>query len=178
MGRRDKDRENNKRRSQVPKELSIQPLPPQHAIDIKEIVRALAQKVALSATVSAVAGASTVTLDNGPEAKALVEIALNSWRLKRRMEDPETHEPIEGMGLYYRHVDAIQKGLDSLGLTIKDPTNETYGAQQKAIAFEPTPGIQKETVVKTIKPTIQFRGQLLERGEVIVGTPMSQESHT
>lgn len=176
MGRRDKDRENNKRRSQVPKKISIQHVPPQRAIDIKEYVHALAQKALLSATESTMAIAPAVTVDDGPAVKALVEIALNSWRLKRRMEDPETREPIEGMGLYYRHVDAIQKGLDALGITIKDPTNETYGAQQKAIAFEPTPGIQKETVVKTIKPTIQFRGQLLERGEVIVGTPISPES--
>jgi len=105
--------------------------------------------------------------------KAIAEIALNCWRLKQRLHDPSNGEPIEGMSIATRHVDNINNSLKELGIEIEDRTDQTFdvGLVQKAIAYEPTPGITKRTIIKTIKPTLRLKGQLIERGEVIVGTP-------
>jgi hypothetical protein len=41
----------------------------------------------------------------------------------------------------------------------------------KVVAFQPTPGIGRERVIETIKPTIYFKGKAIQMGEVIVGRP-------
>ena len=122
--------------------------------------------------------APTLHIDDSPVAKALAEIALNCWRLKRRLADSETGEPLEGMSIACRHVEALHDGLKAIGLEIEDRLGQTFdvGLVQKAIAYEPTPGILKETVIKTVRPTIRLNGQLIDRGEVVVGTPVEQKA--
>ena len=46
----------------------------------------------------------------------------------------------------------------------------------KVLAFQPTPGLTRERIVETIKPTIYFADQTLQMGEVIVATPEDSES--
>ena len=162
-------REKERRQKKVPPALGIGGIVERSMVVAQRSVKDTLQKMA--AVVPAV---QQVSLDL--DCKALVEIALNCWRLKRKMEDPERPgESLEGMSILYRHVESIQKSLDSLGVEMKDYTGETFGSIQKAIAFEPTQGARKETILKTIRPTIFYKGQLLDRGEVIVGTPITEQ---
>jgi hypothetical protein len=41
----------------------------------------------------------------------------------------------------------------------------------KVLCFQPTPGLRRERVIETIKPTIYFKGKTIQMGEVIVGKP-------
>jgi hypothetical protein len=46
----------------------------------------------------------------------------------------------------------------------------------KVISFEQTPGLSREEIKETIKPSIIWQGRLLQTGEVIVGTPVQADT--
>jgi len=109
--------------------------------------------------------------------KALVGIATQAWKLKVRMLDPATQEAREEHRKLYRHVESILDSLNEIGLQLRDRTNEAfdYGLPEKVIGTQPTPGITKERVIETIKPSIYWEQHLLQVGEVVVATPVSTD---
>jgi hypothetical protein len=108
--------------------------------------------------------------------KSYAAIATHAWRAKGRLIDLDTGEPKEGMERVYRHIEGILQALEEDNVSIKDYVGGIYdtGMAVKALAFEPTPGINREMVKETIRPTIIFNNQVLQLGEVIVGTPLEE----
>jgi hypothetical protein len=41
----------------------------------------------------------------------------------------------------------------------------------KVVTSQPAPGIARETVIETIKPTIYWQQQIIQTGEVVIATP-------
>lgn len=74
-------------------------------------------------------------------------------RARKNLRDAET----EGYGI----VDLEGKHYDT-------------GMALKVVAFEPTEGITEETIGEVIKPTIIKDGKLVQTGEVVVFTPITQ----
>lgn len=108
----------------------------------------------------------------------LIEVATNAWRLKIRMVDSETGEPKEEMHKLYRFVEAMFRGLEQAGIRVVDTVGKTYdsGMPLKVLNFEPVPGLQREEIIETVRPTIFWKEQLLRAGEIIVGTPIREEA--
>jgi len=115
-----------------------------------------------------------------PFVKMMIAVATNAWQLKRKMTVGDGGEVKEEFKRLYRHVDAIYDSFVPLGLEVKDRTGEAfdYGLPEKVITSHPTPGITKERVIETKKPTIYFRGNILQAGEVVIATPESPTSST
>lgn len=107
--------------------------------------------------------------------KAAAKSATHVWRAERRIVDPETREPLDDFKLLHRDIIAIRRSLEDLGVEIVDSLGSAYhsGMALKVISFEPTPGLSREEIKETIKPTVLWRGNLLQLGEVIVGTPQT-----
>ena len=105
--------------------------------------------------------------------RTAAEIMTNAWRAKVRMINPDTNEPTDPMKRVYRYVDSIIDALKRMDVEYVDPTGKVYdsGSALKVITFEPTPGLTREEIKETIKPTITWRGRMIQMGEVIVGTP-------
>lgn len=105
-------------------------------------------------------------------------IATDAWRAKTRMLDPATGEPKEEMKRVYRYISSIFEDLKHVGVEITDPTGRAYdvGMAVKVISSEPTEGLQSEAIVQTIKPSIRWKGRLIQMAEVIVGTPMKSDA--
>lgn len=105
--------------------------------------------------------------------QVFAHIATNAWRAKVKMVDSDTGEAKEEMKRVYRHIEAIFEALKQIGVEITDHTGRAYdsGMALKVISFEPTAGLSKEEIKETIKPTVVWRGRLIQMGEVIVGTP-------
>ena len=108
--------------------------------------------------------------------KSYAAIATHAWGAKGRIVDSDTGEPKDGMERIYRHIEGILQALEEDNVAIKDYAGGIYdtGMAVKALAFEPTPGINREMVKETIRPTIIFKNQVLQLGEVIVGTPIEE----
>ena len=104
----------------------------------------------------------------------LAEIATNAWRLKVRMIDSETGEPKEETGKLYRFVEGLFRALDEAGIQVVDKTGKPYdeGMPEKVISFEQTPGLAREEIIDTVRPTIRWKERPLCNGEIIVGLPV------
>jgi len=107
--------------------------------------------------------------------KTAANIITNAWRAKVKMLDADTNEPTEPMKRVYRHVEAIFDALKQIGVEHLDPVGRAYdsGMALKVVTFEPTPGLSKEEIKETIKPSVTWQGRLIQMGEVIVGTPQT-----
>jgi hypothetical protein len=107
--------------------------------------------------------------------KILASIATNIWRAKGKMLDPETGEAKEEMKRVYRHIEAIFDALKELGVETIDQTGRAYdlGMMLNVVSFEQTPGLAKEEIKETFKPSVTWQGRLIQKGEVIVGTPQT-----
>ena len=111
-----------------------------------------------------------------PIVQAFVNIATNAWRARNKMVDQATEEVREEMKRVYRHIEAQYDSLSQIGIEIRDVRGRSYdaGMALKVVSFEPQPGLSKDEIVETIKPTITWSGQMIQMGEVIVGTPLSK----
>ncbi|OHB61903.1 MAG: hypothetical protein A2Y76_14985 [Planctomycetes bacterium RBG_13_60_9] len=113
-----------------------------------------------------------------PDARLLASIGTGLWRLRRKMEKPGTDQPLETMRLPYRHLESVWDVLVQSGTDIQDHTDTPFdpGMSLKVVAYQPTPGLTRERVIETIKPSIYFKGKRIQMGEVIVGTPEPSET--
>ncbi len=89
------------------------------------------------------------------------------------MIEPETGKPLEEMKRAFRHLQATWDILADAGIEIQDHTGVLFdsGMSIKVLAFQPMADIDRETVIETIRPTVYFRSQRIQMGEVIVGRP-------
>jgi hypothetical protein len=94
------------------------------------------------------------------------------------MIDPQTGRPREEMRRAYRHVESIWDALVEAGIQIQDHTGMLFdsGMSLRVIEFQPTAGLGREQVLDTIKPSVYYDGQLIQMGEVIVGTPQAHSA--
>jgi hypothetical protein len=111
----------------------------------------------------------------------LANLGTGLWRLRQRMLDPSTGQPLEEMRRAYRHFESVWDVLADAGIQIRDHKGEFLPERGfsglHVAAYQPTPGLKKERVIDTIKPTILIKRAeanqdvLIQIGEVIVGTP-------
>jgi hypothetical protein len=108
----------------------------------------------------------------------LADISTGLWRLKQKMVKPGTNEPLDDMKRPFRHLESVWDALTQAGITIQDHTGNPFdpGMSLKVIAYQPKPGLQREQVLETIKPTIYFKNKQIQMGEVIVGRPEKNET--
>jgi len=107
------------------------------------------------------------------EIRFIADIGTGIWRLKQKMVKPGTNQPIEEMQRPFRHLESVWDALTQEGAEIIDHTDKPFdpGMSLKVVSYQPTPGLGRERVIETIKPTIYFRGKPIQMGEVIVGRP-------
>lgn len=100
-------------------------------------------------------------------------VGTGLWRMRQKMLDSETKEPLEEMRRVFRHFESVWDAFIQAGVEIQDHTNEVYdsGLALRVIAFQPTPGIEREIITETIRPSIYFRKTPVQIGEVVVATP-------
>jgi hypothetical protein len=105
--------------------------------------------------------------------RLLADLATGLWRLRRRLLDPATGEPIEALRRPLRDVEALCERLREEQVGIQDHTGSLYDPtlSLRVAAFQPTPGANEERVVETLKPTVYWRQQRIQIGEVIVAMP-------
>lgn len=120
------------------------------------------------------------TADNGSglSPQVLAELATGLWRMRSKMVDAETMEPLEEMTSVHRHLESMWDTLTEAGVQIHDHNGEVFisGKSLLVLAFQPTLDVDQETVIETIAPTIFLHESCIQVGEVIVGTPEQTES--
>lgn len=104
-------------------------------------------------------------------------LATGLWRIRQRILKEGNGEPPEEWRRLYRYVESAWDALHSAGAEVHDHTGERYvtGMALRVLAFQPREGVAGETVEETIKPSIFFRDRLIQRGEVLVTTPLDEK---
>ena len=107
-------------------------------------------------------------------------LATQVWRAMGKTVDPATGEPREEMRRVHRHIEGALEVLKQMGLTINDWVNQPYdaGLPVKVLAFQPAPGVERDTILETVRPTVMWKNRLVQLGEVVVGTPVGSGKKT
>ena len=104
---------------------------------------------------------------------SFADLGCAAWKLRQKIFDKVTGEPKEELRHLARHITVICERLSELGLQVQDHTGNAFDSGQslEVLAFQPTRGISRETVIETVRPTVYFSGKRILMGQVIVGTP-------
>lgn len=102
-----------------------------------------------------------------------LDLANSAWDLRKGCIDSGTGEPKPHLAKIARHVERLWDSLERVGLNIQDHYNQPFDSGQslEVLAFQPTPGVEREIVAETIRPTVYLQGQRIQVGQVIVATP-------
>ena len=154
------------RQLKYPAEFRIQP--PIWSEDLSDLIDKIQSTVTKPTTVT-----NEDQMSSKERLTFLAEVGTGLWRLRQKMIKPGTKRPLEEMQKAFRHLESTWDVLTQAGLEIQDHTGAAYdsGMSLKAIAFQPTQGIGREKIMETIKPTIYYKGQPIQMGEVIVAVP-------
>lgn len=107
------------------------------------------------------------------DAALMADVLTGLWRAHRNLTEPGSDQPKDGMSRPLRHVRSVIDALDAEGFRIRDHTGESWtdGRKIHVVAFQPTPGLDGEVIIETIKPSVFFGESEIQEGQVIVGTP-------
>jgi hypothetical protein len=149
-------------------EFAIPPAPWQ---EVERSIEALATQTAVK--ISGQGGRGEVRLElQETILKGMADIATNAWKAKAKMLD-NAGEVRDEMKRVFRHIEGVLDSLHEMGLEVKDHTGDAfdYGLPLKVVTTQPTPGITRESVIETIRPTIYWQQQIIQKGEVVIATP-------
>ncbi len=90
--------------------------------------------------------------------KAMADIATWVWKARSRMVDASSGGIRDEMKRTFGDMERIYKVLRKLGVVVKDHTGDAfdYGMPMKVVTAKPMPGINKEVITETLKPTIYW----------------------
>lgn len=105
---------------------------------------------------------------NGLSERSVADVATGVWRLRARMAALP-----EGTRSATRHVEMAWDALAQAGVEIRDHLHDPFdpGLSITVVAFQPTPGLAREQVIETIRPSVYLHDRVVQVAEVIVGTP-------
>ncbi|WP_030430622.1 hypothetical protein [Allokutzneria albata] len=103
------------------------------------------------------------------ESRSLADVATAVWRLRAKLADQDS--PV------HRHAQTAMDALAEAGIEVQSYRDQGYdpGLAIRVLAFQPRPGLTREIIVETIRPTVYLHGKVISMGEVIVGTPVEDE---
>lgn len=108
--------------------------------------------------------------------KNMTLVCNGIWRIQQNVNLSIKEQSTSRLLRTKRHVDTLVEQIGTLGYSFKDHTGEVYDTGNKimVLSTEPTEGLTSEKVIETVKPSVFYKGELLQSGEVIVGTPLSE----
>ena len=109
--------------------------------------------------------------------RTLAELATNLWRAKQRIVGTRTEADVSPeLKKVLRPILAALENLDKLGVRIADFTGEPFvqGMALNVISSQPNSSLSSDRICETLKPTIFFKEQFVQAGDVIIEGPPSQ----
>ena len=103
----------------------------------------------------------------------IAKLATAAWRVQRRFADLATGELPDALRRAVRDAEAMMELLHEHAVEVQDHTGDAYDAtlSLRVAAFEPRSELEQERVLETLQPTVYYRDQRIQVGEVIVGIP-------
>ena len=102
----------------------------------------------------------------------VADLATGLWRLRQRFLDA-AGQPLDALRRPLRDVDMLLSRLREEEIEIQDHTGQEYdpSLSLRVAAFQPLPGVERDRILETLKPTVYHHQQRIQVGEVIVAIP-------
>ncbi|MEV0612164.1 hypothetical protein AB0I81_02500 [Nonomuraea sp. NPDC050404] len=99
---------------------------------------------------------------------SVAEVVTSIWRLDRRARKLPGDNRV-----MTRYLEMAWDSLTQAGVRVQEHLNDPFdaGLALEVTSYQPAPGLDRDRVVETIRPSIYLNDQVIQRGEVIVGTP-------
>lgn len=109
---------------------------------------------------------------------ALAETVTSLWRAERKMLVSNTDDLPREFRQAIRHLQSTWDVLKEAGVEVQDHVGLPFdsGLSIEVIAFQPSPGIEREMVIDAIKPTIYLKEERIQVGQVVVGVPEEEST--
>ncbi|WP_433870109.1 hypothetical protein [Saccharopolyspora sp. CA-218241] len=109
---------------------------------------------------------ATADLDD----RTVAEVATRMWRVLKRFSGAETSR---AQRMAIRDLTAMSERLGEAGVHVQSHDGISWdpGMSLQALAYEPRPHLERETVVETERPTIYRGERCIQFGHVIIGVP-------
>ena len=117
-----------------------------------------------------------IPIDGAQFVSFLADVATNAWKGQMRLRTLPGEDLLSDRRRLERNFEAILSSLESFGVLVKDHTGEAYdyGQALKVVASQPQNGLTREVVTETIRPTVYWRENIIQRGEVVIATPQEE----
>jgi hypothetical protein len=105
-----------------------------------------------------------------PGTAELAAAATNLWAARRRLAHGDGGASLRQTGRYLRN---CAEALAASGLVVQDHDGDLYhpGLALEVVEWVEDPALERETVVRTVRPTIYLHDASIRTGAVIVGHP-------
>jgi len=97
-------------------------------------------------------------------------VATSVWTLRRKLAQSTGSPEMDRLRI---HVDAIHDALRQAEVEIQDYPVGPYhpGMAVEIVVFQPQPEVEQELIAATVRPAVFWRGQMIQRGQIVVATP-------
>ena len=104
------------------------------------------------------------------------DIGTLVWRVQRRLS--AMGQLSKELKRISRDIESARNALSQRDIEIKDHTGQDYmtGMALRVIAAQPLPELIKKQIIETLKPTIYYKGKIVQMGEVVIGVPEENQA--
>lgn len=109
--------------------------------------------------------------------EAIAQLATAVWRIQRSLKRLQSTAPTDDLRGLERHVNSCFDLFHEYGIEVRDDAGQKFtpGMALDVLAFQPLADISQDTIVETIRPSVLYQDELLQRGEVVVAVPLARE---
>ncbi|MFC5212758.1 hypothetical protein [Streptomyces coerulescens] len=109
----------------------------------------------------------------GAGTDALLGAAVGIWRALRKLDQGTGPLSAADLRQVRRQVHASRQALADDGLRIQEHDGQPFDSGQslEVLVFQDEPELDREVVLETVRPSVYFRGERIQMGQVIVGRP-------
>lgn len=109
-------------------------------------------------------------IDVSPNTQNLVEIAVETWRLEKRIGKVSADLSDDQNKAFENSVTKFKRFLDKSDITFADYTDQKYneGLNLDVLSIEKDSSISDSIIKETHEPAVFHRGQLIKKAKVVV----------
>jgi hypothetical protein len=111
--------------------------------------------------------------------RTLADLGTNLWRAKQRLLGSldKGSQATESKKIL-RPIESALENIENIGIRIMDFTGQPYvqGMALNIVSSQPNSSLKADRICETLKPTIYFREQFIQAGDVIIEGPPSSSA--
>lgn len=112
----------------------------------------------------------TKFLELAPSTSSLVELAIEIWRIEKRLAKAESSLNEDQNKAFGNSIAKLHRYLDKNDITVADYTDQKYneGLNLDILSIEKDSSITESIIKETHEPAVMHKGQLIKKAKVVV----------